>query len=489
MSCKFSQITHAMANACLDFDVLNSNDVDVCGACCDSRAVEPGNIFICKGKNFKPEFLRSALEKGAVAVVCASGMGLDIPSSVPCVVASDIRRAQAVASKVAWDFPDEKLAIVGITGTKGKTTTASFVKSAIEKCCGQQCGFVGTHHVFNGKDTIEPPNTTPEPPFLYCYLHEMVENGLKHCVMEISSQGLKYDRVWGLSVDVAALINVGIDHIAPIEHPSVEDYVASKFKIAGLSENLVVNKNLALLPEVERFVNEGICELQGNEDINLVTFSGDDFDGKLKMCGSYNKENAACALKICKLLGLDEQTSIEAISEVAVEGRMEVSTSKDGRLVGIVDYAHTKDSYLKFFEAVKEMYPGAFVITYFGCSSGKALRRQTELPEAAAANSDFVVVTSDEPFAEDPAEFAQKIVANLPSGTAHGVISNRDDACDFAFKKAEEVLKSDMNCECVVCALGKGSEDTCPCSTGDIAIIPDTKHVPQKIKEHDEQTC
>ncbi|MDO4841470.1 MAG: Mur ligase family protein [Phoenicibacter congonensis] len=487
MACSFEDIVSELELAGLIFDVANSSAVEVFGAACNSREVAPGNIFVCKGRSFKPAYLDDALAKGAVAVVCDSAVEVEIPADIPAIITSDIRPVQAVVSKVAWGKPDERLTIVGVTGTQGKTTTTTFVKAAIEACTNTKCGFIGTHLVFDGAETSEPPNTTPEPPDLYRYLNAMVQNGATNCVMEISSQGLKYDRVYGLDVNVAAITNIGIDHIAPIEHPSVEDYVATKFRIAEVSKTVVVNKNLALLPEVVELAAKGMQELEQNGDVEIVKCSGEHFTAKLKLPGAYNKENAACALEICKCLGLDVQKSVEAICDVSVEGRMEVSVSKDGKLVGIVDYAHTKNAFVKFFNAIHAEYPGAFIITYFGCSAGKAIDRQVGLPQVAGAESDYVVVTSDEPFGEDPQEFAEKIAGNLPTGTEHCVIANRDEACDFAFAKAAEILSKGTAEKCVVCALAKGAEDVCPCSTGDIPIIPDTKHVPMKIAEYDEQ--
>lgn len=487
MACSFEDIVNALRDAGLTFDLANSADVEILGAACNSREVKPGNIFVCKGRSFKPAYLDDALSKGAVAVVCDSAVEVAVPKNVPAIVTSDIRPVQAVASKVAWGCPDEKLTIVGVTGTQGKTTTTTFVKAAIEACTGVKCGFVGTHLVFDGAETSEPPNTTPEPPDLYRYLNAMVQNGATHCVMEISSQGLKYDRVYGLDVDVAAITNIGIDHIAPIEHPSVEDYVATKFRIAEVSKRVVVNKNLALLPEVVELAAAGMMELEQNNDVEIIECSGEDFTSKLRLPGAYNKENAACALAICKCLGLNVEKSIEAICDVSVEGRMEVSVSKDGKLVGIVDYAHTKNAFVKFFDAIHAEYPDAFVITYFGCSAGKAFDRQVDLPQVAGAESDFVVVTSDEPFDEDPQAFAEKIAGNLPDGCNHCIIANRDEACDFAFEKASQVLQNGEAERCVVCALAKGAEDVCPCSAGDIPIIPDTKHVPMKIAVYDAQ--
>ena len=480
MSCKFSQIAEAIG-----VSLPKNCDVEIDGAYCDSRLVKPGSLFICKGAHFKPEFLTSAIENGAIACIADESFGIKM-TSVPLISTENIRQAQAIASKLAWGKPDEGMKVIGITGSKGKTTVANFVKQIIEVATGKKCGMIGTHRIFDGKNEIDSPNTTPDSPDLYRYLRAMKNNGCETCVMEISSQALKYDRVFGLDLDIGVITNIGIDHIAPIEHPSLSDYVQSKFKIAEITNCLLLNQKLVLCKETEPFIEEQLSSLAKIQDLRVEYYSRPETKIDLKMKGLVNQENAQCAIKIAEILGIDEKESRNAVEDVQVEGRFETTVSKDGKVIGVVDYAHTKDSFECFFESVKNEFRGAYIISYFGCSAGKALMRQRELPETAAKFSDFVVITSDEPFDEDPEEFAYKIAGNLPPNTPHEVIVDRDEACAFAFEKARQVLESGDAKRVVVCALAKGTENVCPCSKGDIEITPDTVLVPQKVKEYDE---
>lgn len=455
------------------------NELNVRGAFCDSRIVERDSLFICKGEAFKGEFLKTAEKHGAKIALAPEKM--ELPEvSIPVLRVDDIRKAQAIASKIAWGRPDEKLTIVGITGTKGKTTVATFVEHAIAKCLNTKCGFIGTHRVFNGKNTFEPPNTTPEPPDLYRFLDAMFKNGCTHCVMEVSSQGLKYDRVLGLDLDVAAITNIGIDHIAPVEHPTLEDYVTSKFKIADLSDNLVIAKNLPLCKKVEDICKKEMMKLKKQ---SVTYFDAPRKKLPLQLLGETNQKNADCALKICEVLGLDNQVAKDAICNTKVPGRMEVFESEDKRLVGVVDYAHTLESYDLFFHDIKEQFPNHFQIAYFGVSGGKALQRYANLPQTAAKYCDYIIITSDDPGTEDPADVVEKCAANVPPNIPFEKVVSRDEACERAFELAERKISEGK--KVCVCALGKGNESVCVYKKGDIAIVPDSENVKKHVQTHE----
>ena len=455
------------------------NKLGVKGAFCDSRIVEPNSLFICKGKAFKSEYLLAAIDRGAKIAIAPEEM--ELPEvDIPIIHVDNIRETQAVASKIAWGKPDEKLTIAGITGTKGKTTVATFVEHAISDSLQTKCGFIGTHRVFDGKSTFEPPNTTPEPPDLYRFLSSMVENDCTHCVMEVSSQGLKYDRVLGLDLDVAAITNIGIDHIAPVEHPTLEDYVSSKFKIADLANNLVITKHLPLCEEVKKLCEVEVAKLKKQA---VSYFDAPEPRLDLQLMGETNQQNADCALKICKVLGLDTEEAEGAICKTKVPGRMEVYESEDERLVGIVDYAHTLESYELFFRDIKAQFPDYYTIAYFGVSGGKALQRYADLPQTAAKYCDYLIITSDDPGTEDPNTVVEKCASYMPGTVPFEKVVSRDEACDRAFELAKNRIAAGK--KVCVCALGKGNESVCVCAKGDIPIVPDSENVPTHIKDYD----
>ena len=243
----------------------------VTGCDCDSRVVRPGHVFVCKGQAFRPAYLVSALEKGAVAYLCdeehADSLEQAAPG-VPALVASDLRRAMAYASADAFGHPDHDIKVVGITGTKGKSTVSYMLRSVLD---GEKpysgTGVIGSIDTFDGVENSESHNTTPESPDLWRHLANAREAGLPYMDMEVSSQGLKYDRVLGLTLDVACFLNIGRDHISPVEHPDFEDYFESKLRIFDICRSAVINMDCehadviaergSRCPRVLRFSAEG----------------------------------------------------------------------------------------------------------------------------------------------------------------------------------------------------------------------------------------
>lgn len=447
---------------------------EVFGAYCDSRRYKRGGIFICKGRDFKDDYLDYVKNRGC-EVYFHSGQvdgGIEV---------TDIRQAMAIISRIAWEKPDLNLKIIGITGTKGKTTVANFVKSVIDSAY-QVCGMIGTHHVFDGAKHITTPNTTPEAPELYEYLSEMVKNRCTYCVMEISSQALKYDRLGDMDIDVACITNIGVDHISEVEHPSLEDYVNSKFLIQKLAKKVVISDHLPLVGDVEELVEKQLKSANSN----FCAFGDTNNDIELEMIGKFNQDNARAAIKICELLGFDKELINRTIKTAKVPGRMEITPTRDGRLIGIVDYAHTKESYELFFSAINEKYRDAYKIVYFGSSGGKAVSRQVDLPMVASKYANFIIITSDDPGDEDPRILCEKVASHLElDESCFCIEENRDKACAEAFEVANNMLEK--HATVVVCALGKGDEDVCVAKPHSIPIIPDTSHVKKMIEEYNER--
>lgn len=504
MTKKLSDICKALKSENIDFKThlqyqkCNLDNIEVNGAVCDSRLVKKGQIFIAKGDNFKMQFLNDALDRGASSFLFEGTnnkrefLQIAKEKRVACIECSNIRRSMAIVSKEAYSFNNQDMVLVGITGTKGKTTVSTFVFDILREVKQSKVGFIGTHKVFDGKSFCENDNTTPEPPELFGYLSKMKQNGCEYCVMEVSSQALKYERVFGLEFEVSAITNIGIDHISPVEHPNLEDYVQSKFKLVNLSKKLVLNKYLSLNKDVEDEILKCECDALAKFKGEVVYFEyqGEQID--IALGGQFNQQNAQCALKICELLDGDEALAKKALKNSHVDGRMEVSTSKDGKFTCIVDYAHTKDSYELFFNEVKKNYPHAYIGAVFGASGGKASARCSELPSASVKFADLIMITSDDPGSENPKTVVDRVFENLERAksnvnrdvqVAHEV--NRNKAIEIAFDNLKELILKNKTDEVVLCLLGKGSESECVCADGNIKIIPDSEMAKRIVKEYD----
>lgn len=482
-------------------------DVAVTGADCDSRFAAPAHLFICKGANFKPAYLARALEAGAVAWLAETALAHDLEASVPAatrvprLIVCDVRRAMALASAEAWGHPDGEVACLGITGTKGKTTTAHLLR-AILRGAGEEPAFMGTHEISDGVSVEETANTTPEAPDLWRHIANARRAGRRHCVMEVSSQGLKYDRTLGLRFAVVGFLNIGNDHISPIEHPTFEDYFSSKLRIFEQAERSVVNLDT---PEIERILAASALRPRATVALEVrtglpepdylateiapgaagVAFTAETPAGEvaaeLAMDGAFNVSNALMALAMAGEAGFSVREAARALAGVRVPGRMERFDSPDGRLTTIVDYAHNDLSYRRFFETIEASWPNAHVISVFGVSGGKALDRYHDLPAIASEHSDAIILTSDDPGDEDPAELVERIARHVAPDVPFEEIPDREAAVERGFELA--LAAREGGCRVVLCLLGKGRENGIYAKGRNVPIENDAVHAERLMRE------
>ena len=474
------------ADTANDCTVFGNAETTVRGTAIDSRKATPGCLFICKGAAFKPAFLASAVERGAAAYLCqgetdAQGQ-LTIPTELaaaapgmPAIVAVDVRRAMAAAAKTAYGDPSQSLDVVGITGTKGKSTTA-YMLHAIMNAANIETSMLGSIETDDGIEHFESHNTTPESPDLWRHLRNTVDAGRKHMVMEVSSQGLKYDRVLGLDFDIACFLNIGRDHISPVEHPTFEDYFASKLRIFDQCDTAVVNLGTDHVDEVLAAAKHAsklvtVSVEQPNATLNatrvtsnngVISFTITDSRGaapethaiSLGIAGLFNVENALCAIAIARELGIGYDAIEQGLSHVKVPGRMEVIKSPTEPITAIVDYAHNKLSFETLFSSIKKEYPGQRITAIFGAAGGKALERREVLPKAAGAYADLLIYTEEDPAHERVEDICAELAKNTPEGVAHEEIYDREEA----FRRAVAVARESGE-PTVIAFLAKGEEE------------------------------
>lgn len=359
----------------------------VTGLTCDSRQVAPGTLFIRKGAHFQTKFLEMARDQGAMA--CVSQEENTVPG-LPRIAITDTRKVLAPLADRFYDHPSGKLKVIGITGTKGKSSTAYYMKSILDRYQESQgrgeTGVVSSIDTYDGVERFESHLTTPEPLDLQRHFANAAQTGLEYVTMEVSSQALKYHRSLCTEFAAACFLNIGYDHISPIEHPDFEDYFASKLKIFAQAHISCVNLDC---DHAQR-----VMEAAQAAGAPIITFSQKDpaaqvyasdvhkEDGqilftlrtprytrqmRLTMPGLFNVENALGAAALCEALDIPEWAVYDGLVRARVPGRMEVYANDDGRVLSIVDYAHNRLSFETLFSSVRAEYPERELAIVFGC--------------------------------------------------------------------------------------------------------------------------
>lgn len=473
------------------------------GMTVDSREVRPCNLFVCKGAAFRPAFLASAVEAGAATYLCSDDPELlaELTAAAPTcprLVVSDVRRAMALVAPAIYDHPERALTVCGITGTKGKSTVAYMLRSIL-LASGDVPSILGSIETDDGVESYESHNTTPEAPELWRHLRNTVDAGRTRMVMEVSSQGLKYDRVLGLPFGIACFLNIGRDHISSVEHPTFEDYFASKLRIFEHAETAVVNLATAHVDEVlaaashaQRLVtvrachegaaadglsNAGDAPGSASADAIAPTFEAKDIRSMdkglaftviehdtqgtpvvatpitLGMAGLFNVDNALAAIACARLMGVDYAAIAAGLAHVRVPGRMELVPSPDGKVLAIVDYAHNELSFETLFSSVKREYPGRRIIALFGAPGGKAQERREALPRVASKYADLIIYTEEDPAHERVEDICAELAANTPAQVPHEIIVERTAAIERAVEAGRSYPEG-----AVLLLLAKGDE-------------------------------
>lgn len=465
---------------------------------CDSRAVVKDTLFICKGAHFQVSYLQGAAERGAFAYLSEQ---VYEEVNLPCVLVTDIREAMALLADYYYEHPSSKLNVVGITGTKGKSSTTYYLKYIFDEYLAAnrkpESGVVSSIDTYDGVERFESHLTTPEPLDLQRHFHHAVSSGIEYLTMEVSSQALKYGRVRDVSFAATVFLNIGIDHISPIEHPDFEDYFTSKLKIFSQGAVSCVNLDCE---HAERVVEEAMKTSPrvitfSERDASATVFasqvrkSGNDIlfrvktprysrEFRLTMPGLFNVQNALAALAVCEGLGIPEQYAYAGLMKARVPGRMEIYANANEQVISIVDYAHNRLSFEKLFQSVKEEYPGRRIVTVFGCPGKKAFDRRRDLGEISGRYSDLVIVTEEDAGEEPVLDICRDIAQWI----------EKED-CDYSIEpdRGEAIRQAIMGCETpsILLITGKGAETRQKRGTEYIDCPSDVEYTQTFLKEYD----
>ena len=462
----------------LDPSDIDGSDVPFSDLTYDSRTVTTGSLLCCKGR-FRPEYLVDAERRGAAAYVSQEDLSGSV--HIPGLVVNDVRQALGLLADAWFGYPEKHLTLIGITGTKGKTTTAWFLHSILDSVSGGRCALLSSiANIVDGSTWEESNLTTPESLDTMRMMRRAVDAGMRYMVMEVSSQAYKVHRVDALTFDVGAFLNISPDHISPIEHPTFEDYLYCKRRIVDHSRSLVLGADTAhaaLLRQDAAHADIPVTTFalhDGRKDTDadvaaepldpthlsyrIVTRDGDSHDCRLELDGDFNYANAAAAVAIANAAGaVVDGKSIRSMERVRVPGRMERFVDERSQTIGIVDYAHNGVSTTALLDFVDERYgsrhPHITLIT--GSAGNKAFDRRREIVAAAENRIDRFIFTEDDTDTEPTEDICRQMDESITVPTvAHDIILDRVAAIEKAISDA----RSHPDRVDVILAIGKGSE-------------------------------
>lgn len=445
-------------------------DIDVTNVDSDSRNIKENGMFIAiEGFEVNGvEYIQNAIDNGAKAIMVQNTVDLktlNIPENITLLVVPDTRIALAVCACNFYDNPSRKFKLVGVTGTKGKTTTTFMIKKILEKQ-GKKVGLIGTIAIYIGDKKIEDSSrTTPESIKLQKIFAKMVEEKVDVVVMEVSSQSLKLNRVLGCDFDIGVFTNFAQEHISKNEHPDMEDYFKSKLKLFQMCKTGFTNADDIYGAKIPKLVEncemttygiDNFCHILA-KDIT-ITNSYVDFkvkiDGRnerVKTCipGRFSVYNSLAAICVATKLGANAEQIKEALIEVRVPGRSELVDNKR-ELTIMIDYAHTPESLESILRAVKSYTKGK-VISVFGCGGDRDHIKRPLMGEVSGRVADYTIITSDNPRTEEPNSIISDIEVGIQKTKGqYTCIVDRKEAIKQAIKMAN---KND-----IIVLAGKGHE-------------------------------
>ncbi len=461
---KLSEILRDIEYKCEGF-----TDCEISDLAYDSRKSGEGIVFVCLKGAFADghKFAGSAYEKGSRVFVCSDKIVVGEDSVV--ITVEDTRAVLAKMSCNFFGHPSREMAVIGITGTKGKTTVAHIVKSVLD-ASGMMTGIIGTVGARYGDTVLPTINTTPESYELQKMFRQMVDGGCKAAAIEVSSLGLKAHRTDGIEFALGVFTNLYPDHIGTNEHDSFEEYAYWKTQLFPVCKAAILNIDDPFTPVVmQSCKGEAVTYGESEKAVyRLLSSEKIKFDGKLGMSftclckgeekafrislpGDVNASNALVALAVADFFGISEEDKRKGLESVFVKGRGEMLTL-DSDFTVIIDYAHNGVSLKSIIDTAKA-YEHNRIVTLFGSVGGRTECRRQELGSVSGALSDLSIITSDDPNFEDPRSICEEIAESCKAqGGEYVIIPDRAEAIEYAIVNAQ---KGD-----IIILAGKGHEET-----------------------------
>jgi len=434
----------------------------------DSRKSVKGSLFVAiKGETVDGHnYIQGAYDKGARIFVV--NYDIDIANDAVKIIVEDSRKALSSMSAIYFGEPTKKIKVVGITGTKGKTTISNYIKTVLTNS-GINTGVIGTNGVFYNDVAESTLNTTPESYELHKTIRKMLDSGVECVAMEVSSGGLMMGRVDDIEFDIGVYTNLSPDHIGPKEHPSFEHYRDCKARLFELCKYGLVNVDDE---NADYIIKKAKCpigsfSIKNKSDIQAYNIEltrsksslGVDFDYSIReggrtrthICspGEFSIYNALAVIGVCDYFGIDRERMLATLSEALVDGRVEVIPTLDNVTV-VLDYAHNGMSLENVLETL-HMYKPSRMICVYGSVGGRTAIRRKEMGDVAARLTDVSILTTDNPDDEDPMHIIDDIAESYVDSKAQVIkIVDRAEAIYHALKMAQD---GDM-----VLVAGKGHE-------------------------------
>ena len=452
----------------LDYEVLQGNiDTDVNNIHNDSRNVQEGDLFFCISGAVSDghKYAEDVAKKGATVIVVEKN--IEIPAEVTVIKVKSTRYAMGMISSRYYGEPSKKLKVIGITGTKGKTTTTYMIKEMLE-AAGIKTGLIGTIEILDGVNKIPAANTTPESIKLHKHLKDMLDNGLSAVVMEVSSQGLMLDRVAGVKFDYGIFTNLSKDHIGPNEHKTFEEYMMWKAKLFTMCEKGILNIDdsyaevmgktatceiLTYGIKEDADYGAAMLELYSKEGVLGIEYN---LTGKLEgrvmvdLPGEFSVHNSLAAIAVAYEMGVPFEDIKDILTRVKVRGRVEMIPVSNEFTV-MIDYAHNAMALESLLLALKAYKPKRLV-SLFGCGGNRSKDRRFEMGEVSGNMADLTIITSDNPRFENPQDIIDDIKVGIGKTTGEYVeILDRKEAMRYAIMNGRP---GD-----VIVFAGKGHED------------------------------